>query len=149
MKPGKEVWKKEDPTVLKPDISVLEGAVFTSRLPIYLWDEDMLFYGADDFWLREMTGAFPSTLRKDKKTHPVFILSRTGNFALKLCPCSTKVNNGRYIVRGCKLKMTGNTTDKDSYILSGYSFNLPVNQSIQPKLKFGGKVPPECIMEIK
>ncbi len=128
-----------------PDLKILEGAVFTSRLPVSLWSENMLFHGAKDLWLRQMTGCFPAGLHKNSNTHPVFLLSAISNIGFKFCPCSSKFNTGKYIVRGCILDMTGRKTDKTSYILEKYSFNLPVNPQNRPDIRFLGKVPEQCL----
>ncbi len=148
MKFARIIWNPQAFKATTPDMSVLEGAVFTSRLPGYLWNRNMLFFGTPDLWLKKKTGVFPGTIRSDKGTHPVFILSRKNNMSVKACPCSSKGRRGKYVSRGCRLEMTGRTVDKDTYILTEYTFNLPLNPENRPTLEFWGRVPAHCIREV-
>ena len=88
----------------------------------------MFFTGAADNELREQTGSFPATLRKDKTTHPIFLMwaGASGHVA---CPCSTKGHwrKFRCIQEGCRLEMKEHTLDRDSFLIERYPFTLPLD----------------------
>ncbi|MBM9603900.1 hypothetical protein [Desulfopila inferna] len=85
-----------------PDLSILGESI--SSLPVAQWAENMLFLGAPDEDLLDLTGSFPATLRQDKTTHPIFIL-KTNPIGHYACPCSSKGNakEKRFIRSGCSL----------------------------------------------
>ncbi|MDW7774393.1 MAG: hypothetical protein SCH71_16020 [Desulfobulbaceae bacterium] len=106
----------------------------------------MLFTGAPDQELKECTGSFPATLRKEKNTHPIFVLDALPEGHL-VCPCSSKGNkqNQRYIRQGCRLEITGRVTDMDSYLVEKYKFTIPLDRRFTRKLFFFGQVPLSCL----
>lgn len=128
----------------KPDLSILGESI--SSLPPSLWEDRMLFSGAPDIDLRSITSSFPATMRKDKTTHPLFVLKSytTGNF---VCPCSTKgkVEKQRYIRQGCKMAKKDFEIDKNSFLVEACSFTLPMDKRFSGKLRFMGVVPTSCI----
>lgn len=128
------------------DFSILGNSIIT--LPRKNWSKNMFFMGIDDDELRGVTGdRFPATLRKDKTTHPIFILQAysTGNI---ICPCSSmgnKRSRGRYIEKGCRLKKSNHEMDADSFLIEQFSFTLPLDVRFSKKLTFKGVVPETCI----
>ncbi|MFW6180014.1 MAG: hypothetical protein ACOC43_16780 [Desulfohalobiaceae bacterium] len=144
----KNIWKSTPERGSSTDLSLLEGCSILD-LPVSKWEQNMLFSAAKDKWLLQQTGgAFPAALRKDKSTHPIFVLQKLGNMGCRICPCTSRPNRGgRYIVQGCRLEITGRSTDRDSYILEQFSFNLPLNPAFKPKLPLMGKVPQTCIRD--
>lgn len=106
----------------------------------------MLFVGAPDRELREITGTFPAVLRSDHTTHPLFVLATDASLGHRVCPCSTKNwGNRRWIRAGCVLDFTAVTTDRASYLVESCSFLLPVNPDFSRRLRFLGLVPETCM----
>lgn len=135
----------EKSTPAKDPFKVLEGANIR-KLPFAYWKKNMFFFGGCDRCLYKMTGSFPTTFRKDQKTHPVFLLKKISDVSFKACPCSTKRSRKtRYIHAGCRLELTGNVMDNKSYILDRFSFNLSRDPIFQKELIFFGLVPQQCI----
>jgi hypothetical protein len=128
----------------KPDLSVLGHSI--RSLPPTQWQDRMFFTGAADTELRKQTGSFPATLRKDKTTHPLFILQarHTGHLA---CPCSSRGDKrkDRHIVAGCALEMKKHVMDRDSFLIERYRFTLPLDHRFHRQLRFCGRVPTTCI----
>ena len=108
----------------------------------------MFFTGAADNELREQTGSFPATLRKDKTTHPIFLMwaGASGHVA---CPCSTKGHwrKFRCIQEGCRLEMKEHTMDRDSFLIERYPFTLPLDPRLLKQVRFCGRVPEECLID--
>lgn len=129
-----------------PDLSILGDSI--SALPVAQWKENMQFFGAPDKDLLELSGSFPATLRKDKTTHPIFILQAhpSGHY---VCPCSSRgnVREKRCIRAGCQLKMKNNMTRIDSFLVETCSFTMPLDSRFSQKLIFGGLVPESCIVD--
>lgn len=116
------------------------------RLAPALWTERMLLAGAPDRDLKELTATFPARLRKDKTTHPLFVLRPIGSYGHKVCPCSSRDWNAKtYIRRGCELEITGKITDRTSYLVETCAFNLPLNPEFTRRLRFLGRVPEACL----
>ena len=127
-----------------PDWKELGSAI--TKLPVMFWEEKMLFWGAKDKKLRKATQIFPNRLRKDKTTHPIFILKKIANFGFKVCPCtSSRHSKAKYIEQGCVLEITHYKMDRNSYLLEEFNFNLPREHNWNRDLRFGGKVPCACI----
>jgi hypothetical protein len=133
--------------VRKCDLSVLGDSILS--LPPTQWHKNMFFAGAPDIELKQLTGNFPATFRKDKDTHPLFVIEsmQIGNY---VCPCSTKGNARtlRYIKARCQLldgrrEMTENT----SFLVENYSFTLPADKRFSRKLIYVGLVPAQCIRD--
>ena len=129
-----------------PDLTILGGSI--SSLPVVQWTENMLFSGVPDKDLLKLTGSFPATLRKDKTTHPIFIL-KTNPVGHYVCPCSSKGNvwEKRFIRSGCHLRMKNEKTDIDSFLVESCSFTLPLDARFSQKLIFRGLVPESCIVD--
>lgn len=143
-------YKSERERVLssmrKPNLSLLGGSI--TALPKKYWEANMLFLGAPDQDLKELTGDFPRTFRKDKTTHPVFVIEArsTGH---RFCPCSSKGYpfEKRYIRKGCSLKMSKEKMDRDCFLVDSCSFTLPLSMQFGKKLRFMGLVPECCIID--
>jgi hypothetical protein len=106
----------------------------------------MLFKGASDVALRRVTGDFPATLCPDRKTHPLYVLHILPALGHKVCPCSSKNwNAARCIRSGCTLLYTGRQTDRVSYLVESFSFNLPSDPEFVRHLRFQGRVPADCV----
>jgi hypothetical protein len=139
------IWEKAAaPQPRKFDLELLGAAV--RQLPPVYWEPEMFFHGAADEALREQTGGFPATLRKDQLTHPVFVLRTLPGLGHQVCPCSSK-NFGvqRFIRGGCTLLYTHRQTDRDSYLVESYRFNLPLDPEFSRHLRFMGRVPLDCL----
>ncbi|WP_045214243.1 hypothetical protein [Desulfonatronovibrio magnus] len=138
---------KSMPKKEKPDnpLEVLQGSTI-KKIPFESWQERMFFYGGCDRRLREFTGSFPATLRKDQSTHPVFILKKNTAQSFMTCPC-TSVRHKKmiYIKARCPLDMTGAELDRNSYIVSKYTFNLSPDPGFHRKLNLAGIVPDRCL----
>jgi hypothetical protein len=108
----------------------------------------MLFRGALDVGLREVTGVFPATLRDDRKSHPLFVLDRLAGLGHRVCPCSSRNWAARRLIRkGCVLEITGRVADRNSYLVESCAFNLPLSPEFLEPLRFLGRVPAECLEE--
>lgn len=126
------------------DLAIL-GDGIKSLSPVR-WEPHMLFSGARDRELREITGLFPLTARSRKSTHPLFVLETIQNLAHRVCPCSSKDWGSRRVIRkGCPLQYTGRVTDRDSFPVESCSFNLPMDPAFTRNLRFLGLVPDDCI----
>ena len=130
----------------QPDLSILGNAI--RRLPSGQWQERMFFFGAADTELKAQTGKFPATFRKDKTTHPIFIL-RAGTASHLACPCSTQGNRKRYrfIADGCKMEIKEQVMNRDSFLMEQYQFALPLDHRLCKGLRFFGKVPQHCLQD--
>ncbi|NLI83771.1 MAG: hypothetical protein GX443_19125 [Deltaproteobacteria bacterium] len=118
------------------------------RLPPCYWEPRMLFFGASDTRVREVTGEFPHTVVSRKSTHPLFVLKTLPGVAQRVCPCSSKDWGARRSIRrGCVLQYTGVVTDRASYLVESCSFNLPLDPAFLGRLEFRGRVPEECLDE--
>jgi len=103
-------------------------------------------HGAADRALQEHTCGFPATVRKDKFTHPLYVLQVLPGLGHQACPCSSK-NFGvrRFVCAGCTLLYTNRQTDRDSFLVETYRFNLPLDSEFTDPLRFMGRVPLECL----
>lgn len=108
----------------------------------------MFFTGAADTELRRHTGSFPATLRKEKTTHPIFVL-HARNTGHLICPCSSKGHwrKHRYVAEGCELAMKPHVMDRDSFLIEQYRFTIPLDHRFQKSLCFCGLVPETCIRD--
>lgn len=106
----------------------------------------MVFRGAPDLVLRDITGAFPLKLASPSGTHPIFVLDRLPGLGYRVCPCSSK-NFGvrRRIRKGCVLAYTRRETDRDSYLVETCAFTMPQDPSFWERLVFMGQAPAECL----
>jgi hypothetical protein len=141
-----DIWaaSKAPPSRPSVDLTALGGAI--TRLPPRWWRERMFFHGARDLDLRVVTGKFPATFRKDRHTHPIFVLKVLGDLGHKVCPCSSK-NWGasRFIRKGCLLEVTGREQERNSYLVEWFTFNLPSDPAFTEGLLFMGLVPETCL----
>jgi hypothetical protein len=130
----------------QPDLSILGNAITT--LPPVQWQASMFFMGVPDSDFRQHTGGrFPATLRPNMDTHPVFVLA-TGSNGHILCPCTSKGNKQklRYIQEGCRLEMSTQVMNRNSFLLEHYVFTMPLDSRFSRKLFFKGRVPEPCII---
>ncbi len=133
----------------KQNIDLVLASV--THLPMAYWQPLFFFKGANDKeLLRLSNGLFPLTT-KPGKTHPVISLKpMPDNSGYKVSPCSTKrpwyAKTSRYVRKGCCLTPTGHPMDKNSYVIEHIEFPIPA--SLATKLRFLGKIPVECIVEI-
>jgi len=125
----------------RPDLSVLGSSI--RKIPPRLWEERMLFFGAEDRELKKITGSFPATFRKNKKTHPLFVLQAEPGLFCRVCPCSSRGSKRRqrYIKKGTTLEMTGYEMDRDSFLVERYPFMVTITTVVAKNLSFMGKVP--------
>jgi len=139
------VWsRKEEIPPRRVDLGILGGAI--RRLPPACWQPGMLFSGAPDRGLKDLTGEFPATFRSDKVSHPIFVLKTLSHLGHKVCPCSSRRRGtARFIRKGCVLEITGIVTDRDTYLVEGCAFNLPMDPAFSEHLRFRGLVPNTCM----
>lgn len=117
-------------------------------LPPCYWQPRMIFFGALDTCLKELTGEFPRTIPSRKSTHPLFVLKNLQNLAQTVCPCSSRDwGVRRFIRKGCVLHYSKKVTDQVSYLVESCSFNLPMDPAFIRGLVFMGQVPEECLGE--
>lgn len=134
-----DVWAKR-----KQEAWEILGDTMT-KLPVRYWEKNMLFSGVSNVWWRKITGGFPAT-KHSSGTHPLFVLGAKGNYGFQVCPCSSSGNIGaRFIRRGCKLLLSVNVTDRDSFLVERFAFSLPMNSTFSDQPGFKGKVPETCI----
>lgn len=117
-------------------------------LPPAQWETRMFFSSAADTKLKSLTGgAFPFIC---KGTHPIFVLKVIGNLGHEVCPCTSHPfkKKGRFIKKGCQFEYTENTNNRNSYLIDDFCFQLPADTEFRHKLKFRGRVPENCILEV-
>lgn len=116
------------------------------QLPPRYWQPGMLFTGARDHFVRDLTGVFPAKLGDKQASHPLFVLQVLGGLGHRVCPCSSKDWGERRFIRGgCVLIYTSRATDRDSYLVESCPFNLPADPEFTERLSFFGKVPADCL----
>ncbi len=127
--------------IRQPDLSILGESIRT--LPAQLWKTRMMFAGVPDVTLKDITGSFPATFRKGHTTHPVFVLENIAVYAHKVCPCSSKGDRRRqrYVPKGCRLDMSNQVMDRNSFLVEKYTFQLPADRIFVKNLRFMGRVP--------
>ena len=120
--------------------------VTKAKLPMEFWETGWVFRKIDDNdWLAATNNVFPATLRKDHKGHPGYITREIGNYALELCPLSTKTwTKEKFIPEGSTLNITNFKTVLRSYIVNRASVRLPrYNRLFYDNPEFLGIYPPE------
>ncbi|MFH1351731.1 MAG: hypothetical protein ABII26_12480 [Pseudomonadota bacterium] len=144
---GKQIWEQAGEAEYPyKEIEAILGSVI--RLPVKYWKPRMLFFGAEDRELLDLTsGRFPAG-QVTKKKRPVFsIESLPQRSGFRVCPCSSQIpyrkKKYRYIEKDCQLMHTGHVTDRKSYLIEEVSFNIP--PSVASRLRFYGEVPKECL----
>lgn len=116
------------------------------QLPPGYWQPGMLFKGARDHSVRDLTGVFPAKLGDKQASHPLFVLQVLGGLGHRVCPCSSKDwGERRFIRSGCVLQYTHRVTDRDSYLVESCPFNLPADPEFRKRLTFLGLVPSDCL----
>jgi len=130
----------------RPDLSLLGSSI--KALPLSQWQDSMFFSGAPDKALKELSGGFPATLRRDKTTHPIFVLAAHPSGPL-VCPCSSRGSprQNRFIHEGCRLEMKNHTMDRNSYLIERYAVTLPLDNDLSRHLVFQGRVPVSCLVD--
>jgi len=133
------VWEKR-----KQEAERVLGDTVT-KIPVRFWDANMLFSGVKNTWWRVETIGFPAT-GLPSGTHPLFVLRRSSNLGLHVCPCSSKgYNVQRYIRAGCELLQGGHVMDRDSFLVERFAFTMPVSSTFKLQPGYMGKVPEACI----
>lgn len=95
-----------------------------ARLPLTFWREGWVLREIEDgTWLTltAETHAFPRRLRSDHVGHPGYVLEEIGNYALRLCPCSSLPQPGPRVPKGTVLQPTGFVNERDTYLVEGSS----------------------------
>ena len=133
-----EIWLRK-----KKKVWEVLGGEAVSRIPVPLWEPDMMIMGVSNGWWREETGQFPAKL-KPNGTHPLFVLRRS-SIGFMVCPCTSKGSQGKYVRQGCVLKLTGRTMDRNSYILERYAFGISKTMRVGRKSRLLGIVPETCL----
>ena len=142
-----EVFRRNDlspQTKNMRDISPL--LVKDAGFSMEFWETGWVFRVIEDIDWRIMTkNAFPATIRKGHTRHPGYVTREIGNYALELCPLSSKRwTNEQFIPEGKVLTPTNYVTDRNSYVIARASVRLPRSNRIFDKnLKFLGIYPPE------
>lgn len=141
------IWEPQTcADTVAPSIDLDALGISLKRLPPAYWEPSMMFRGALDLKLREITGDFPMTLRREHRTHPLFVLERVPGLGHRVCPCSSRnFKAPRRIRKGCVLIYSRRETDRDSYLVESCAFTLPEDPSFLEPLVFLGKVPAECL----
>ena len=118
-----------------------------ARLPMTCWREGWVLREIEDgVWLTitAETHPFPRRLRPDHWGHPGYVLEEVGNYALRLCPCTSLRQSGQRIPRGAVLQPTGVVTDRDTYLVEGSAAVISRDGAPFPQYpRFLGMFPPE------
>ncbi len=126
-----------------------------ARLPMDYWEGGWVFRGIEDLAWRAITTAeetgseqiFPATLRPNHKSHPAYVLSEVGNYALRICPLTSRPQTSPYIPDNAILEKTGFRMDRDSFLVLGASVVLPRRAGLFPQLPvFLGIWPPDRLV---
>ena len=121
--------------------------VLDARIPVTFWRTGWFLRQIEDLcWLEltRETRTFPQTLRREHRGHPGYVIEEIGNFAVRLCPCSTKGLRGPFIPRGVRLQVTGLETDVRSYVVVACSSVIPREGDIFGETpQFLGIFPPD------
>jgi hypothetical protein len=129
----------------RPQVDLEQLGADIQKLPPYLWEERMLFHGALDRSLQDLTATFP---RQVKNSHPIFVLQATARLAILACPCTSSPGPWPYIPRNTRLEITGRITDRTSFILEDLSFPVPRDRQFIQNLSFWGRVPKDRLMRL-
>lgn len=137
IQPADDVWARRKQEMW----DVLGSSI--STIPVRMWERSMFFKGISNAWWLEKTKTFP-TKAKASGTHPIYVLARSTT-GFRVCPCSSKGRMGKFIRQGCKLKRTGKSMDRNSYILERFAFNIPKTMRLPDDPVLIGIVPEECL----
>lgn len=119
-----------------------------ARLPMTCWREGWVLREIEDgVWLTitAETHPFPRCLRPNHRGHPGYVLEEIGNYALRICPCSSLPQSGPLIPWGAVLQPTGVINDRDTYLVEGSAVVLSRDGAPfqQHPPRFLGIFPPE------
>lgn len=121
--------------------------VLDARVPLAFWRQGWVLRQIEDVHWKEITKdspePFPRNLRSDRKGHPAYVLQEIGNYALKICPCSSQHQSCLRIPKGAILKPTGLLMSKDSYIIERSAVTLPRSSRFPRIPEFLGIFPVE------
>ncbi len=117
--------------------------VAEARIPMMYWEERWVFRNIEDIVWRTVTAepaseaetVFPTTLRRDHRSHPGYVLEEVGNYALRICPLTSRRQNTPYIPAGTILEKTGFRMDRDSFLVLSAVAVLP------RRIKFFSRLP--------
>ena len=112
-------------------------------LPVREWKRGMVLKGVSNAWWLSKTGGFPARANP-QGTHPLFVLANSTS-GFRVCPCTSRKSGGKYIKKGCKLKLTARSMDRNSYIIERYAFNIPRMMRFAQDPKLVGVVPETCL----
>lgn len=112
------------------------------------WGERCLFWGMKNADIRVRTagqfiGGHP------EGTHPVFILRKVENDSFEVCPCSSQQSNkdtASYIRKNSLTPPEKRPTDKNSFVLHFYPFNLHLDDRLTDRMPLRGIVAEEDIV---
>ncbi len=118
-----------------------------ARLPPVFWGTGWVLRQIEDTcWLTITAEAqpFPRRLRPDHTGHPAYVLEEIGNYALRICPCTSLPQPGPRIPRGAVLQPTGVVCDRDSFLVTGSTSVISRASAIFSRIPaFLGIFPPE------
>ena len=120
-------------------------------IPVEHWSTGDLFHSvADAFWHKKTQGVFPKTMKKDKGSHPLYVVA-SSNYGLSICPCTSKSPAFLprwYIPGGVLLRNTGEKKDRTTYVLKKLARPLMKDETVSPAF-YWGMFPPEELCEEK
>lgn len=137
IRPVDDIWQRE-----KQKIWDVLGGESISRIPVQMWERHMMLMGVSNEWWSTKTGMFPA--RSKSGGHPLFVLGRSTT-GFRVCPCSSKGTRGKFIRKGCTLQKTGKVTDRNSYVLERFAFNIPKMMRFKKTPSLAGVVPELCL----
>jgi len=128
--------------------------VAEARIPMMYWEKGWVFRNIEDVVWRAVTSApaseaetvFPATLRRDHTTHPGYVVEEVGNYALRLCPLTSRRQKAPYIPADTILEKTGFRIDQNSYLVLRSAALLPRKAGFFPRLpQFLGICPEQSL----
>lgn len=121
--------------------------VLNARLPPVFWRRGWLLRQIKDTLWREFTAetqTFPRTLTSRRKGHPAYVLEEIGNYALRICPCTSRPQAGPFIPEGTVLQPTGFVCDRRSTLVMASAPVIARNGALFDQYpQFLGILPPE------
>lgn len=140
-----KIFPPASPLRPKDTRSIETVLVQNARVPSVFWSAGWLLREIEDVcWLTITEDSFPRRLRPDHKGHPGYVLEEIGNYALRLCPCSSLPQSSPYIPQGTVLQPTAFIISSDSYVVEKCSSVIPRDDTTFSKIpKFLGVFPPE------
>lgn len=142
-----KIFPASTPLCPRETRSVDAVLVRDARLPPSCWRAGWLLRQIEDLCWRELTAEthpFPRRLRPDHTGHPGYVLEEIGNFALRLCPCSSMPQPAPCIPQGTILQPTGFIINHNSYLVTESAVVISRDGALFPQSpKFLGIFPPE------